>query len=175
LDYEAQSGISDLDSLLVNEASSIEKSVLRLQFLIDIVPSLLLAADENELSRKPSPDKWSKKEIIGHLIDSATNNHHRFVRGQFEENPSITYDQNAWNKNSYYSKNDCRELIAFWEAYNRHLLSLIRKIPEHLLNRTVNTGGDSPLSIGFLIIDYVKHLEHHLMQIIDISQIDINR
>lgn len=59
----------------------IEKSIARLQFLCDTIPDLLTEIDELTFNEKILPEKWSKKEIIGHLIDSATNNHHRFVRG----------------------------------------------------------------------------------------------
>ncbi len=50
------------------------------------------------MSIKLFPNKWSKKEIIGHLINSATNNHQRFVRCQFETIPKIVYDQNKWKE-----------------------------------------------------------------------------
>lgn len=72
----------------------IETSIARLQILCDTIPDLLLNIDEIIFSEKPSNNKWSKKEIIGHLIDSAANNHQRFVRAQFEDLPSIAYDQN---------------------------------------------------------------------------------
>lgn len=71
----------------------IEKAINRLNFIIDKVPNILSEISEENMSVKPLPTKWSKKEIIGHLIDSATNNHQRFVRGQFEYNPEILYDQ----------------------------------------------------------------------------------
>eukprot|EP01133_Synstelium_polycarpum_P018585 gene18585-22237_t len=118
-------------------------------------------------SIKTSPEKWSKKEIIGHLIDSATNNHHRFVRGQFEETPVITYDQNKWNENNYYQLIDGAQIISFWEAYNKQLLELIKHFPKEKLNNTIHTGGKNNPTIGFLIDDYVQHLEHHLKQVVE--------
>jgi len=145
----------------------IEKSIERLQFLCNTIPSLLLEIDETIFSMKTKPEKWSKKEIIGHLIDSATNNHHRFVRGQFEETPIITYDQNKWNENNYYQKINSIQIISFWEAYNRQLLELIKHIPKEKLNYKINTGDENNLTIGFLIEDYIQHLEHHLKQVID--------
>ena len=144
----------------------INESIKRLQFLCDRIPDLLLELDQTTLSEKPSPGKWSKKEIIGHLIDSATNNHHRFVRGQYEELPTITYDQNKWNENNYYQHIDSSQIIAFWTAYNRQLLELIKRIPENKLGYKVNTGSDNSYTIEFLIHDYVQHLEHHLRQVV---------
>ena len=73
----------------------------KLNYIVEKVPKLLSQISEEKISEKPSPNKWSKKEIIGHLIDSATNNHHRFIRGQFEDIPDIRYDQDEWNKYSF--------------------------------------------------------------------------
>lgn len=142
-----------------------KESVERLQFLCDTIPALLSQIKEDDFSFKPTPDKWGKKEILGHLIDSATNNHHRFVRGQFEEIPTITYNQNKWNSYSYYNEMDSGQLISFWEAYNRQLLALIQLIPISKLANEVNTGGENNVSIAYLVEDYVAHLEHHLQQI----------
>ncbi|MBK9046740.1 MAG: hypothetical protein IPL74_08565 [Bacteroidetes bacterium] len=74
-----------------------------MEFFIENVPNVLIQI-EDEMAKK-SLQKWSKKEILGHLIDSATNNHQRFVRGQFETVPEISYDQNNWNTFSYYQPN----------------------------------------------------------------------
>jgi hypothetical protein len=82
----------------------INNSITRLAHLCEIIPPLLFAIGEPAFSSKPAPGKWSKKQIIGHLIDSATNNHQRFVRAQFETRPRIYYDQNKWNEYSYYIK-----------------------------------------------------------------------
>ncbi|HWW41551.1 MAG TPA: DinB family protein [Pedobacter sp.] len=125
----------------------------------------LLEISEEDLSEKTDPGKWSKKEIIGHLIDSATNNHHRFVRGQFEKNVQISYDQNKWNVAGHYQDIDSIQLIQFWMMYNRQLIELWRNIPKEKLSNTIYTGDETPLTLGFLIQDYVVHLEHHLKQL----------
>lgn len=72
----------------------IQKSIERLAFLCETIPQLLFEIDDLTFSEELTSEKWSKKEILGHLIDSATNNHQRFVRCQFEDIPTITYDQN---------------------------------------------------------------------------------
>ncbi len=142
----------------------IQQSIQRLQYLCDTIPELLAEIDEHEFSKKSDPATWSKKEILGHLIDSATNNHHRFVRGQFEDTPAIVYNQNEWNNNGHYQAIDNRQIIEFWAIYNRQILALIKHIPKDKLNNPVKTEG--VYTIGFLVNDYVVHLEHHLRQIV---------
>ena len=142
-----------------------EQSHIRLQYLCDTIPSLLREIDEETFSEKLSAEKWSKKEILGHLIDSATNNHQRFVRGQFEDKPIILYDQKKWNKYSFYQHIGGEQIIIFWTTYNKQLVEIIKHIPTIDLERECNVG-DKLLSLEFLINDYVNHLEHHLKQIV---------
>ena len=138
----------------------------RLNYIIEIAPPLLTAIGEENMSVKPSPGKWSKKEILGHLIDSATNNHQRFVRGQFENTPEIRYDQNKWNAFSFYADIDYKQLISFWTVYNKQLIEIIKRIPTENLQRQIKVGNNL-LTLEFLITDYVAHLEHHLKQIVE--------
>jgi hypothetical protein len=142
------------------------EAIKRLQYLCDTIPRLLFKIEEHEFSFKPRPEKWSKKEIIGHLIDSATNNHQRFIRAQFEHVPRIVYDQNKWNAAGFYQETDSHQIISFWTAYNRQLIELIKRIPQHMLMNEVDTGGESNRTLEFLINDYVSHLEHHLRQVV---------
>lgn len=144
---------------------NLEKVINRLNYIIDIAPTILSEISEEKMSVKRSPTKWSKKEILGHLIDSATNNHQRFVRGQFENNPEISYDQNKWNEYSFYQEIDSQQIIKFWTIYNTQLLEIIKRIPSNNLSNQIRIG-DNLLTLEFLIADYVKHLEHHLKQII---------
>ena len=137
----------------------------RLQHLVDTIPAMLLAFTEEDFSHKPSPEKWSKKEIIGHLIDSATNNHHRFVRAQFEDVPKITYQQDNWVFSSRYSDMDSKHVVAFWQMYNQHLIEVVKRIPEADVQRECNNGAESNVTLEWLIADYVRHLEHHLGQV----------
>lgn len=152
--------------IIYNRSLMITNAITRLSYLCQVTPPLLLAIEEAEFSAKPSPNKWSKKQIVGHLIDSATNNHQRFVRTQFEEAPTIVYDQNKWNTFSYYEEMPGLQSITFWEAYNRQLLELIQHIPPQYLQRECTVGNGEKVTLAFLINDYVAHLEHHLQQVI---------
>lgn len=145
-----------------------ETVINRLDFLCNSIPPLLRQLSEGEFATKPAGNKWSKKEILGHLIDSATNNHHRLVRGQFEYRPRIAYDNHVWNKGNHYMEMKALQLISFWEVYNRHFVELIRYIPEEKLANEVETGEagkNNIVTLAFIIEDYVAHLEHHLRQL----------
>ncbi|MFK7807958.1 MAG: DinB family protein [Saprospiraceae bacterium] len=143
-----------------------QESINRLNFILNTAPDLLMEINEESMANKPFPNKWSKKEILGHLIDSATNNHQRFVRAQFELDPEIGYDQNRWNEFNFYQKIDSPQIISFWTTYNKQLCEIFKNIPTTNLERKVKIGKNL-FTVEYLIIDYVKHLEHHLKQIID--------
>lgn len=141
-------------------------AVQRIQYLCDTIPSLLSQIPAEEFSLKPAPGKWSKKEILGHLLDSAANNHQRFVRAQFEDVPFIVYDQDNWNGASRYGDMDGAHVISFWEAYNRHIAEIIKRIPEQALSRLCRTHEPEPVTLQWVIDDYVRHMEYHLRQIV---------
>ncbi|MND30102.1 DinB superfamily protein [compost metagenome] len=134
----------------------------RLNYLCEIVPSLLSSISEQHFSEKSSPTKWSKKEILGHLIDSATNNHQRLIRAQYENDLSFYYDQNQWNALSFYNERNSKDLIGFWTLYNKHLLEIVKHISPDNLTKVCNGH-----TLEWIFNDYVEHLEHHLKQLID--------
>jgi hypothetical protein len=143
-----------------------EQALNRLEYLLSTIPALLTAIDADDFSKKSSPSQWSKKEIIGHLIDSATNNHQRFVRAQFEHIPVIQYDQNSWVEFSFYQSIEAQQIISFWTIYNKQLLEIVKRIPKAKLTKQVN-DGEKLLTLEEVFLDYVEHLEHHLRQVVD--------
>jgi uncharacterized damage-inducible protein DinB len=143
----------------------IHQAIEKLNELCTSVPAKLKQLPEEEFMAKPSPGKWSKKELLGHLIDSATNNHQRFVRAQLET-PVVFYDQDKWVDIQKYQEENSELLKSLWETYNRHLVHVIKQIPQDKLQCTT-IGRDGKLStLEFLIEDYVNHLEHHLKQLL---------
>jgi hypothetical protein len=120
-----------------------------------------------QVSIKISPDKWSKKEILGHLIDSAANNHQRFVRAGYGASGAFPpYDQNEWVRLQHYNELDWKGLIALWTAYNRHLCNILERLPTGVLSSPCNIGKEEPAPLEFVIKDYLRHLRHHLDQIV---------
>lgn len=106
---------------------------------------------------------WSRKQVIGHLIDSASNNHQRFVRLILEDGlPLPGYLQDGWVASQRYNERPWSELLLLWSAYNRHLASIIANVPESALSHTCSVEGTPPVTLEFLMRDYLDHLEHHL-------------
>lgn len=123
---------------------------------------------EEEWTQKERPDKWSKREILGHLIDSALNNQRRFVVSQYEQGQKIVYDQDQWVKLQHYQEADSESLIDLWVLLNLQLIRIVDNIPESKLQYTCDTGkGKVQLqSLEELITDYVAHLKHHVGQVL---------
>ena len=129
------------------------------------VPKLLALSAER--ARAPlSPGKWSAHQVIGHLVDSAANNHQRFVRasqtGALEFPP---YIQDFWVDFQRHDARDWTEIVRFWHAYNRHIAHVMRQIPAHRFQAMCTIGDEPPVTLEFLVRDYVVHLKHHLTQI----------
>jgi len=127
--------------------------------------------------KKDSPDDWAPIEILGHLIDSAANNHQRFVRAQFTDDLVFSgYEQNQWVSSQRYLDESWAAVIQLWSAYNLHLLHAASVIPEDVLTkpRSPHTldqiafnlvDKNEAATLEYLIRDYVDHLRHHLDQI----------
>ncbi|WP_288438622.1 DinB family protein [uncultured Chryseobacterium sp.] len=122
---------------------------------------------EEEWSHKDSQQKWSKKEIIGHLCDSAFTNIRRFVVTQYKENENIVYDQNFWVKAQNYQNVPTSDLLDLWKSLNYQIVHIVENIPDEALQRTCDTTKTEPrvYTLEFIIDDYVDHLQHHLKAI----------
>jgi hypothetical protein len=115
-----------------------------------------------------APDKWSKKEIIGHLIDSALINLERFVRCTYEENFKLTYQQVEWVRAQHYREADINKLLDLWQLLNEQIVRVLQNYPADRLNKEcykIKTT-ESLFTVEWLAQDYVEHLEHHLKQIL---------
>ncbi|HEY1239347.1 MAG TPA: DinB family protein [Bryobacteraceae bacterium] len=144
-----------------------EPLALSLQQAVDREYALLKAIAESDTGVKPAPGKWSQKEELGHLVDSAANNHMRFVRASLEltfRGPG--YQQDAWVSLHGYQEMPWADLLEFWRRYNLFLAGLVRRIPEEFLERECVVGGSRPVTLRFLIEDYILHMQHHLDHIL---------
>lgn len=131
------------------------------------VTPLLQACDAAHMPRRTDPRKWSRQEILGHLVDSACNNHQKFVR--MMQAPHLEfpgYRQDDWVAVQDWAGADWRQMIELWAAYNRHLAFLIAHVRPEALEHTIRIEGVGPFTLAFVMADYVEHLKHHLRQIL---------
>lgn len=146
-----------------------EQIVSHLQSILLEYAPRLEKLDEATLLLKPSPGKWSKKELLGHLIDSAQNNVRRFVVAQYEESPQIIYDQEFWVAAAGYQNYKCDDLVRFWILINQHICAVLKNIPAGAEQRTCITKEKH--TIEWLAADYIQHLLHHLHQVLDLEPV----
>ena len=150
----------------------------RLQENINKASSDFLKYPEEELRKKPAANKWSKKELLGHLIDSAANNHHRFVKAQFWESMAspekepftiVPYEQDDWVRVQKYNQVDSKYLVELWKMYNQHIIWIISNYPDEKLKVKCKSIDDRETAenVFLLIKDYVDHMDHHFNQIFD--------
>ena len=141
------------------------KAISSLRNLLDNIPARLEKLPKARVESKPQ-SKWSAKEELGHLLDSAANNHQRIVRAQLENSPAMPgNDQAAWVSLHNYQHRDWAELIALWRALNLQLLAAAEAVPASAWTRTLTVAGSEPLTLQFLFEDYLGHMAHHLEHI----------
>jgi len=145
---------------------------------IEAASRRLLQLSEEQSETPRADGKWSPKQIIGHLIDSASNNHQRFVRAQFSDDLVFPgYEQEEWVRAQRYDQESWEHLVQFWKLYNMHLLHLMSVVPKAVLTRLrgkhnlpqtawQTIGEDSPVTLEYFMRDYVEHLKNHLRQIL---------
>ena len=154
------------------------------EFLNDFRETVQLAAvrlaeiSETQSAIPRTEGKWSTKEIIGHLIDSAANNHQRFVRAQFTDDLVFAgYEQENWVRVQNYQGESWADLVQLWKLYNQHIVHLVSLIPEearirlrskHNLHQIASDtiSENEPVTLDFFIRDYLDHMKKHLGQIL---------
>jgi hypothetical protein len=146
---------------MANEAAELLRNALA-----DALPALR-AISERRAAEGRGPGKWTRKEILGHLIDSAVNNHQRFIRAQQVDRlvwPG--YEQESWVSLQGYRDRPWAELLGLWEAINRHLAHVMDRVPPERLSTACVIGDNMPATLGWWMEDYSRHLRHHIAQIV---------
>ncbi|MDV3746664.1 hypothetical protein CMU21_02345 [Elizabethkingia anophelis] len=138
-----------------------------LKTIIDTELKRFEIISEDEWVYKASLEKWSRKEILGHLCDSAFTNIRRFVVTQYKENENIVYDQDEWVKAQNYQNIPAAEVINLWKSLNYQIVHIVENMPDEALQRTCDTSKTTPeiLTLEVLIKGYIDHLHHHLKTI----------
>src|SRR5580692_1794207 len=138
----------------------------QLRAVIDEIPSRLKELQIARVELKPSPSKWSPKEELRHLLDSAANNHQRIVRTQLEDKPKMPgYDGDAWVELHRYQQRDWQEMIELWRDLNQQLLAAAEAVPDSAWSGTCTIAHFQPLTLKFVFEDYIDHMLHHLTHI----------
>lgn len=158
--------------------TNIPTCALRLRAALDTAEPALRAIASASSAEPMAPGKWSPRQIIGHLIDSATNNHQRYVRGALQDDLVFPgYEQDAWVALQRYQEANWQELLAFWLAYNRHIVTVMSAVPpevrlraraRHNLDEIATHAPPTAdqATLDYFMNDYVDHLELHLRQIL---------
>jgi hypothetical protein len=142
------------------------QTAARLHEAIGEALQVFQGVDETRTTRKRDDGGWCARQVLGHLIDSACNNHRRFVLGQGEVTRYDGYDGDEWVVRQCYEKVPWRDLVTLWTAYNRHLAHVMSCVPDEAASRqALSPEGDRQVTLAFLMDDYVTHLRHHLDEI----------
>lgn len=150
-------------SLVENTAA--QETAKALEQVLTVATPQLQQYSPATAAERPAPGKWSKKEIVGHLVDSALNNHQRFIRAQQGPIEMPGYAQEFWVQAQAYQDADWGTLIQVWETINRNLARVMQLIPADALQQTCRIGNNEPVTLEYLVTDYLVHMKHHLRQL----------
>ena len=154
-----------------------EQAIKKFRATVEDAYSRLLKIPDEAAAAPPSPDKWSPKQVIGHLIDSASNNHQRFVRAQFKDDLVFDgYEQEKWVDFHNYQNTPWKDLLELWRAYNLHIARVMENTPDDIraaprakhnlyVTALYSVPENEPATLEYFMLDYIKHLEQHLEQI----------
>ena len=121
---------------------------------------LLEKISDIDASGAAAQDKWSKKQILGHLVDSASNNQQKFIRAMAEERTEfVGYAQNHWVDSQKYNLVNWSELVTLWRSFNLHIAHIIENVDPDLLSNTISIDGSEPFTLKFIMTDYNEHLK----------------
>jgi hypothetical protein len=146
---------------------NLQTAIQHLEKHIQEVPERFSQFSADTVLQKPAPGKWSKQEILGHLIDSAINNLKRFTDTQYFPQPYtvIRYNQDELVIINRYQQLPLEYLLKLWSVLNQQVVHVISTIPADKLAYTVIIPSGDHKTLEWIAIDYVEHMEHHLKQI----------
>jgi hypothetical protein len=153
--------------------ATLENAVSELAEALDSGIDAMKDFSEERAEHARAAGKWTPKEILGHLIDSAMNNHQRFIRAQIlaHLNNGVLeidgYAQNDWVARNHYATRDWGELLELWDAINTHILHVMDNVDASKLQTQIKISGGEPITLEALMIDYVGHIKHHVAQILE--------
>lgn len=154
------------DAGFLNGKPDTKHAMRQLAHYIETVPEKYLAFDEATLLEPPVPGKWSRQQVLGHLVDSALNNLKRFTEIQFSAQP---YNVQAYRQEELVAVNNYQHLpllhvLELWQSLNQQIIYVVENTPAEKLHYAVNPqyGNGETKTLAWIICDYVAHMEHHL-------------
>ncbi|MDH5163886.1 DinB family protein [Heyndrickxia oleronia] len=140
-----------------------EDIINAINYWMQTLPKVYDSMAETEISNRPLPNKWSKKEILGHLCDSALNNINRFIKIQYEEQPFViqSYNQDQWVILQNYQERPLEEIVNLFLSLNEQIINIISNIPKERLSYLCDIGNKQE-TLEWLVKDYLNHMEHHI-------------
>ena len=154
--------------MVENDTNSWDRLASDIENAVNDACQQLKGLSPETIEARPKPGEWSVKEIVGHLIDSASNNHQRFVRLQVADHlilPDYSQDNEAWVTIQSYQEAPWDNLLALWQYFNFHLARVIRSVNEACIDHIWVVDESTSITLGELMIDYLRHLIDHLQQI----------
>ncbi len=147
----------------MSDLNTLQETAVGIESIVDHWSPRLRDLAADQVSHKPTPDRWSIAQLIGHLIDSASNNHQRFVRAQYCDGELIfpKYDQNQWVAAADYANHEWDSIVELWVHYNLLIASVIRSIQTESLQTPCTITPYETCTLEFLVTDYLAHLHHH--------------
>ncbi|MGE7925005.1 DinB family protein [Viridibacillus arvi] len=135
-----------------------------INYWIYYVPKEIKRMSEIDVSKRSSPTKWSKKEILGHLCDSAIMNIERFIKIQYEKQPYVLpiYNQDEWVAKQNYQDTPIEDILTLFYVLNKQIIAIINNIPDEKRSYLCDIGNNELKTLDWLIQDYYDHMEHHL-------------
>ena len=147
-------------------------AVEKLQFLLDQGEKYFTETNEDFLRKPYATGKWSRKQILGHLIDSAINNLTRFTEIGYQPQPYIyrEYNQGELVKINNYNEMPTDELLHLWLSLNKQIVRVMGSVTEERLNLKIQFTDGAMSDLRYIMHDYPEHMEHHINQIITPAQ-----
>jgi anion-transporting ArsA/GET3 family ATPase len=145
-------------------AKNMQKVVEGINHWIKSLPEEYNSMSENEILNRPKPNKWSKKEILGHLCDSAINNIARFIKIQYEDQVFViqSYNQDQWVLVQNYQERPLGEIVNLFQSLNKQIINIVKDIPTEKLSNLCDIGNNEHKTLEWLIRDYLERMEHHI-------------
>lgn len=156
-------------------SKNMQKVVEGINYWIKRLPEEYNSMSEKEVSNRSLPNKWSKKEILGHLCDSGINNIERFIKIQYEEPVYViqSYNQNQWVMVQNYQDRPLDEIVDLFQTLNKQIVNIVKNIPKEKLSNLCDIGNNQHKTLQWLIQDYLEHMEHHIHNQILIEKMEL--